>query len=174
MLLCQPPSADPPPCYGWAFRSAGQVMWPSQIPVRHMPKTLADSIILSLRLRQPARHKIPHLRIDITPDLGPTRRFRGRRYSMLHHLPSLCSTKQAQVVRDDERRRRVSHRRSGYAPARRGRGRAFLQALAQYVAKILPKQFPAISGPRNRTGKIFIDYVRNIRGVSTAAPFSVI
>jgi bifunctional non-homologous end joining protein LigD len=41
------------------------------------------------------------------------------------------------------------------------------------MAKVLPDHFSAVSGPRNRIGKIFIDYLRNSRGASTVAPFSV-
>jgi bifunctional non-homologous end joining protein LigD len=51
--------------------------------------------------------------------------------------------------------------------------KGFSQALAQHMAKVLPDHFLAVSGPRNRVGKIFIDYLRNSRGASTAAPFSV-
>ena len=41
------------------------------------------------------------------------------------------------------------------------------------MAKVLPDHFSAVLGPRNRVGKIFIDYLRNSRGASTVAPFSV-
>jgi bifunctional non-homologous end joining protein LigD len=51
--------------------------------------------------------------------------------------------------------------------------KGFSQALAQHMAKVLPDHFSAVSGPRNRVGKIFIDYLRNSRGASTVAPFSV-
>jgi bifunctional non-homologous end joining protein LigD len=59
-------------------------------------------------------------------------------------------------------------RRQGWAEVK-----AFSQALAQHMAKVLPDHFSAVSGPRNRIGKIFIDYLRNSRGASTVAPFSV-
>jgi bifunctional non-homologous end joining protein LigD len=51
--------------------------------------------------------------------------------------------------------------------------KGFSQALAQHMAKVLPDHFSAVSGPRNRICKIFIDYLRNSRGASTVAPFSV-
>lgn len=51
--------------------------------------------------------------------------------------------------------------------------KGFSQALAQHMAKVLPDHFSAVLGPRNRVGKIFIDYLRNSRGASTVAPFSV-
>ena len=35
------------------------------------------------------------------------------------------------------------------------------------------KSFTATSGPKNRVGKIFIDYLRNARGASTVAAYSV-
>jgi len=41
------------------------------------------------------------------------------------------------------------------------------------MAKVLPDHFSAVLGPRNRVGKIFIDYLRNSRGAGTVAPFSV-
>ncbi|MDR6392251.1 bifunctional non-homologous end joining protein LigD [Paraburkholderia phenoliruptrix] len=49
----------------------------------------------------------------------------------------------------------------------------FSHAVAQHMARVVPQKFSAISGPRNRVGKIFIDYLRNGRGASTVAPFSV-
>ena len=49
----------------------------------------------------------------------------------------------------------------------------FSQAIAQYMAKLLPGHFSAVSGPKNRVGRIFIDYLRNSRGASTVAPYSV-
>jgi bifunctional non-homologous end joining protein LigD len=52
-------------------------------------------------------------------------------------------------------------------------GKAFSQAVAQHIARVVPARFSAVSGPKNRVGKIFIDYLRNSRGASTVAPFSV-
>jgi len=51
--------------------------------------------------------------------------------------------------------------------------KAFSQAVARYLAKLLPQHFSAVSGPKNRIGKIFIDYLRNSQGASTVAAFSV-
>lgn len=51
--------------------------------------------------------------------------------------------------------------------------KAFSQAIAKHMAKLLPKHFTATSGPKNRVGKIFIDYLRNSRGASTVAAYSV-
>lgn len=51
--------------------------------------------------------------------------------------------------------------------------KAFSQAIAQYMAKLLPQHFSAVSGPKNRVGKIFIDYLRNSQGASTVAAYSV-
>jgi bifunctional non-homologous end joining protein LigD len=36
----------------------------------------------------------------------------------------------------------------------------------------MPTRFAAKSGPRNRVGKIFVDYLRNGRGATTVAAFS--
>ncbi|MGK8206012.1 DNA ligase D [Burkholderia cenocepacia] len=49
----------------------------------------------------------------------------------------------------------------------------FSRAVAQHVAAALPERFTATMGPRNRRGKIFIDYLRNGRGASTIAAYSV-
>ncbi|RKU00218.1 DNA ligase D [Burkholderia sp. Nafp2/4-1b] len=49
----------------------------------------------------------------------------------------------------------------------------FSRAVAQHVASALPDRFTATMGPRHRRGKIFIDYLRNGRGASTIAAYSV-
>jgi bifunctional non-homologous end joining protein LigD len=51
--------------------------------------------------------------------------------------------------------------------------KAFAKALAQFMTAQLPERFTATSGPKNRVGKIFIDYLRNARGASTVAAYSV-
>ncbi len=48
----------------------------------------------------------------------------------------------------------------------------FSRAVVQHVAQVVPDRFVAKSGPKNRVGKIFIDYLRNARGATTAAAFS--
>lgn len=50
--------------------------------------------------------------------------------------------------------------------------KAFSQAVVQHLAQTLPKQFVAKSGPKNRVGKIFIDYLRNGFGATTVAAWS--
>jgi bifunctional non-homologous end joining protein LigD len=40
------------------------------------------------------------------------------------------------------------------------------------MAKTLPKRFAAKSGPKNRVGKIFIDYLRNGFGATTVSAWS--
>ncbi|WP_225927042.1 MULTISPECIES: DNA ligase D [Pseudomonas] len=51
--------------------------------------------------------------------------------------------------------------------------KAFAKAVSQFMAERLPERFTATSGPKNRVGKIFIDYLRNARGASTVAAYSV-
>jgi bifunctional non-homologous end joining protein LigD len=51
--------------------------------------------------------------------------------------------------------------------------KAFSQAVAQHMANTLPKYFSAKMGKQNRQDKIFIDYLRNNRGASTVAAFSL-
>lgn len=48
----------------------------------------------------------------------------------------------------------------------------FSQAIVQHLAHTLPQRFSAKSGPRNRVGKIFIDYLRNGFGSTTVAAWS--
>ena len=49
----------------------------------------------------------------------------------------------------------------------------FSQAVAQHMTRVVPQRFSAVLGPKNRVGKIFIDYLRNGRSASTVAAFSV-
>jgi bifunctional non-homologous end joining protein LigD len=48
----------------------------------------------------------------------------------------------------------------------------FSQQVVSHMAMTLPDRFAFKSGPRNRVGKIFIDYLRNGRGATTAAAWS--
>ena len=48
----------------------------------------------------------------------------------------------------------------------------FSQQIVRHLAATLPDRFAFKSGPRNRVGKIFIDYLRNGRGATTAAAWS--
>ncbi|TFY87364.1 DNA ligase D [Pseudomonas kairouanensis] len=51
--------------------------------------------------------------------------------------------------------------------------KAFAKAIAHFMTGQLPERFTATSGPKNRVGKIFVDYLRNARGASTVAAYSV-
>ena len=48
----------------------------------------------------------------------------------------------------------------------------FSARLVAHMAATIPKLFVAKSGARNRVGRIFIDYLRNGKGATTAAAFS--
>lgn len=48
----------------------------------------------------------------------------------------------------------------------------FARAVVTHMAKTIPQRFVAKSGGSNRVGKIFIDYLRNGHGQTTAAAFS--
>jgi bifunctional non-homologous end joining protein LigD len=50
--------------------------------------------------------------------------------------------------------------------------KAFAKAIAQFITRRLPERFTATMGPKNRVGKIFIDYLRNTRGGSTVSAYS--
>jgi len=49
----------------------------------------------------------------------------------------------------------------------------FAHAISRHMARLMPDRFSAVSGPKNRVGKIFIDYLRNSRGASTVCVWSV-
>ncbi|TFY99024.1 DNA ligase D [Ramlibacter humi] len=48
----------------------------------------------------------------------------------------------------------------------------FSQAIVSHLARTIPQRFVAKSGPKNRVGRIFIDYLRNGFGATTAAAWS--
>lgn len=50
--------------------------------------------------------------------------------------------------------------------------KAFSQAIVQHLARTLPDRFVAKSGPKNRVGRIFIDYLRNGYGATTVCAWS--
>ncbi len=50
--------------------------------------------------------------------------------------------------------------------------KGFSQHLVQHLARVIPQRFVAKSGPSNRVGRIFVDYLRNGRGATTAAAWS--
>ncbi|MGY4495564.1 DNA ligase D [Pseudomonas sp. TE3610] len=49
----------------------------------------------------------------------------------------------------------------------------FSHAIVKHLADLLPDRLTAVSGPKNRVGRIFIDYLRNTRGATTACAYSV-
>ena len=50
--------------------------------------------------------------------------------------------------------------------------KAFSQAIVAHLAQHIPARFVVKSGPANRVGKIFIDYLRNGRGATTVCAWS--
>ncbi len=50
--------------------------------------------------------------------------------------------------------------------------KSFSQHLVQHLAKAIPQRFVAKSGPSNRIGRVFVDYLRNGRGATTACAWS--
>ena len=50
--------------------------------------------------------------------------------------------------------------------------KGFSRAMVIHLAKTIPERFVAKSGPKNRVGKIFIDYLRNGVGATTACGWS--
>ncbi len=49
----------------------------------------------------------------------------------------------------------------------------FSKAIVDHLARTIPSRFVAKSGPKNRVGKIFVDYLRNGFGATTASAWSV-
>ena len=49
----------------------------------------------------------------------------------------------------------------------------FSHAIVNYLAKLFPDRLSAVSGPKNRVGKIFIDYLRNGKGATTVCAYSL-
>jgi bifunctional non-homologous end joining protein LigD len=49
----------------------------------------------------------------------------------------------------------------------------FSQAVAQQLARVAPDRFTAQLGKDRRDGRIFIDYLRNGRGATAIAPYSL-
>ncbi|MEW6708145.1 MAG: DNA ligase D [Pseudomonadota bacterium] len=50
--------------------------------------------------------------------------------------------------------------------------RSFAQAVTLHLARTLPQRFAAKMGAKNRVGKVFVDYLRNNRGATSACAFS--
>ncbi|MGE0808796.1 MAG: DNA ligase D [Burkholderiaceae bacterium] len=50
--------------------------------------------------------------------------------------------------------------------------KGFSQVIVQHLARTIPQRFVAKSGPRNRVGRIFVDYLRNGRGATTVSAWS--
>ena len=50
--------------------------------------------------------------------------------------------------------------------------KSFSQAFVRHLAKTIPERFSAVSGASNRVGKVYVDYLRNGMGQTTAAAFS--
>lgn len=50
--------------------------------------------------------------------------------------------------------------------------KGFSKAVVQHLAATIPARFVSKSGPQNRKGKIFVDYLRNGRGATTVCAWS--
>ncbi|WP_420233555.1 DNA ligase D [Pseudomonas sp. ABY48] len=50
--------------------------------------------------------------------------------------------------------------------------KGFSHAIVSHMAKLLPERFSAVSGPKNRVGRIFIDYLRNGLGATTICAYA--
>jgi bifunctional non-homologous end joining protein LigD len=50
--------------------------------------------------------------------------------------------------------------------------KGFSEAVVKKLAEAVPQRFVAKSGPKNRVGRIFVDYLRNGMSATTASAFS--
>ena len=50
--------------------------------------------------------------------------------------------------------------------------KAFARAAVEHIAQVIPQRFTAKMGAANRVGKLFVDYLRNNHGATTAAAYS--
>jgi bifunctional non-homologous end joining protein LigD len=50
--------------------------------------------------------------------------------------------------------------------------KGFSEEIVKHLATTVPQYFVAKSGPRNRVGKVFVDYLRNGMGATTASAWS--
>lgn len=50
--------------------------------------------------------------------------------------------------------------------------KAFSKGFVRHLAKTIPERFSSTSGAANRIGKVYVDYLRNGKGQTTAAAFS--
>ena len=50
--------------------------------------------------------------------------------------------------------------------------KALSKAVVEHMATVIPERFAAKSGPKNRVGRIFVDYLRNGFGATTACAWS--
>lgn len=51
--------------------------------------------------------------------------------------------------------------------------KAFSHGIVDYLARLFPDRLSAVSGPKNRIGRIFIDYLRNGKGATTACAYTL-
>jgi bifunctional non-homologous end joining protein LigD len=51
--------------------------------------------------------------------------------------------------------------------------RAFCEAFARTLAKRAPRRFTANMAKRERRGRVFLDYLRNLRGATAVAAYSL-
>lgn len=50
--------------------------------------------------------------------------------------------------------------------------KGFSHAIVKHMAKLIPERFVAVLGPKNRVGRIFIDYLRNSKGATTVNAYA--
>ncbi len=51
--------------------------------------------------------------------------------------------------------------------------KAFSQSMVKHLAELFPERIVAVAGPKNRVGRIFVDYLRNSRSATTVCAYSL-
>ena len=51
--------------------------------------------------------------------------------------------------------------------------KGFTERMVEHLADVFPDRLTAVSGPKNRVGRIFVDYLRNSHGATTVCAYSL-
>ena len=134
------------------------------------------------RRRTDERHRVPYLELHFTEDRharpddlrpGP-----GQGHALEPGAGSCDAGALASdgtgagVLAEDKRRKGPARRRAAGTPLRLRHRQGLLRRRRPAPGEAIPARFVGKSGPANRIGKIFVDYLRNGHGATTAAAFS--
>ena len=104
-------------------------------------------------------------------DLDPDEDWRSPRSATRRRTCATGSRARPRDLPDGDRRQRHPRRRAAHA-AYGWDDTAFSEAMARTMAEEEPKRYLADMSKAKRTGRIFVDYLRNGRGATAICPFS--